>query len=299
MKRVLITGANGLLGQALVNRFKEDYQLLASGQEEQAYLTPAGWEYISMDIMNRLQLKEAYQNFEPDYVLNAASYTNVDACENDKELCWQINVKGVENLAELARRYHSHLIHYSTDYLFDGDDGPYDENARPNPLGYYGNSKLASENVLLQIGCIFTVLRTCVLYGTGLNVKRNFFLWVWENLAAGNKITVVTDQYNNPTLADDLAMASGLVLDRNATGIFNIAGKEYLNRFEFALQVAEIFNFSKDLIIPIDTSQLKQTAHRPLRGGLKIDLALEELGYDPRTVRETLIYLKWKMENHG
>jgi dTDP-4-dehydrorhamnose reductase len=298
MKKVLITGANGLLGQALVRVFYKKYQIMTTGQEEQPVLATGEWPYVQLDITNHSRSKKIINQFAPDVLVNAASYTHVDDCERNREFCWQVNVKGVENLANLARRYDFHFIHYSTDYVFDGKKGPYSEEDRPVPLGYYAKSKLASENVLRQIGCSFTIIRTCVIYGTGREVKKNFFLWTLESLMNEKNIRVVTDQYNNPTLAEDLALGSSVIIDQAALGLYNLAGKDYVNRFDFARAVALRFDLNPALILPIKTAQLKQLAERPLMGGLKIDLAREKLGYNPRSIDESLIYLNWKMKKH-
>ncbi|MEJ2050298.1 MAG: dTDP-4-dehydrorhamnose reductase [Calditrichota bacterium] len=271
MKKVIITGANGLLGQALIQVLKEKYEIIGTGLENNSFLPEDGWRYHKLDITNSQKCKDAIKEFVPEVIINAASFTDVDGCEKEKELCWQVNVKGVENLAKISRGLDIHLIHYSTDYVFDGKEGPYDETARPDPVGYYGKSKLASENVLQQIGCPFTVIRTCVLYGNGVEVKRNFFLWVLENLQNEKKIRVVTDQFNNPTLSEDLATGSQLVIEQAALGKFHLAGRDYLSRYDFALKICGIFNKSEEFVVPIKTKELGQAAPRPSRGGLKID----------------------------
>ena len=295
MKKILITGANGLLGQALVDILKDKFVITATGVEDlSAHVVPKV-EYSSLDITNFTQCKDFINQFAPDIIVNAASYTQVDTCEDQKELCWQINVKGVENLANLARRYDIHLLHYSTDYIFDGKNGPYAEDDRSHPLGYYGKSKLASENVLRQIACPFTIVRTCVIYGLGSQVKKNFYVWILESLKGKNSITVVTDQYNNPTLAEDLARGSEQVINRGYQGTLNLAGKQYLNRFDFAIFVAKFFELDSNLIQPIETARLKQASPRPEYGGLKIDKAIKVLDYEPRSVEESFIFLKWKM----
>ena len=299
MKKVIITGANGLLGQALIQVFKEKYEVLGTGLEKHPFLAEEGWTYQKLDITNTQKCKDFIKDFNPEAILNAASFTNVDGCEKDKELCWQVNVKGVENLAKVARNLDIHLVHYSTDYVFDGKEGPYDENARPNPIGYYGKSKLASENVLQQVGLPFTIVRTCVLYGSGVEVKKNFFLWVLENLENNKEIRVVTDQFNNPTLAEDHALGSQLIIEQAALGKFHLAGRDYLNRYDFALKICGIFNKPEELVTPIETKELGQAANRPSRGGLKIDLAEKKLYYTPRSVEESLIFLRWKLQKNG
>ena len=295
MKRILIAGANGLLGQAVTYLLKDRYDLFLTGVESQFIDKKSGNSYVSMDITNASACKEIIKDFVPDAIINAASFTHVDQCEIEKELCWQVNVKGVENLAKLSRRFDIHLIHFSTDYVFDGSKGPYDENDRPKPLGYYGKSKLASENVLTQISCPFTVVRTCVIYGDGIEVKANFFMWVLNNLKENKQINVVDDQYNNPTLAEDLAEGTELILSQEALGVYHMAGAEYLNRYEFALAIADYFNLDQQLITPIKTHQLKQASKRPEFGGLKIEKAQNQLGYQPKSLQNSFAYLKRKV----
>jgi len=299
MHKILITGANGLLGQALTQEFCKTDLVLATGIEKKSFIESKNFTYKTLDITNFGACKQIILDFEPDVIINAASYTFVDECERQKELCWRINVKGVENLARLSRNQGAHLIHYSTDYIFDGTKGPYSENDLARPLGYYGKSKLASENTIKSLFSDYTIIRTCVLYGYGIQVKKNFFLWVYENLKSNKKINVVTDQYNNPTLAEDLAKGTRLVVENSAMGVYHMAGKKYLSRYEFAREIAEAFNLNSELIIPITTDQLKQAAPRPLRGGLDIEYAQNELNYNPRSIKDALIYLQYKMEKNG
>ena len=295
MKRILITGANGLLGQAVTRVLNDQYELLISGIESKPVQNQFADNYQVLDITNVATSRDIIKDFVPDIIINAASYTQVDQCESRKEQCWQINVKGVENLASLARRYDIHLVHFSTDYVFDGEKGPYHENDRPHPISYYGKSKLASENVLTQISCPHTIVRTCVIYGHELEVKLNFFLWVLNSLKANKKISVVNDQFNNPTLAEDLARGTQLIFEGQKLGIFHLAGAEYLNRYDFAIAVADFFQLDKELITPIESHQLSQAAGRPKFGGLKIENAITQLNYEATSLHSSFDYLKRKM----
>ncbi len=298
-KRVLITGVNGLLGQALARNLEADHSITGMGIEREAALADREWEYVAGDLTDFGFMDALLRRVKPDVLINAASFTHVDACEKEKALCWDVNVKGVENLAALALQYEAHLIHYSTDYVFDGLKGPYAENAAINPLGYYGKTKMVSEWLLQKESILSTVVRTCVLYGTGNGVKKNFFLWILENLKNGQQIKVVTDQHNNPTLAEDLALGTRLIMGRKASGVYNIAGSQQLNRYEFALEVARIFNFPGDLISPTTSDKLSQAAPRPMLGGLVIQKAQSELGYRPRSIQAALQFLKQKMDMDG
>lgn len=297
MRRILITGANGLLGQQLVRTFKPQHEVIATGNEEKFVLRNGDYHYEQLDITDADRCKTILSEQNPDIIVNAASFTDVDGCEVEKELCWNVNVKGMENLARAARRDMTLLVHISTDYIFDGENGPYSEEDRPNPLGYYGKAKLASENACRVAGVPFAIIRTSVLYGLGIQVKPNFFLWLYNSLKQGKTVNIVTDQYNTPTLVDDLATGIKRLVEKSAYGLYHLSGSEYVSRYEFALTLAEVFGFDRALIRPIGTDQLRQKAQRPMKGGLRIDKAVDALDYHPRTIEEAFRYLKSKLED--
>jgi len=232
----------------------------------------------------------------PDFIIHTAAFTNVDLSEKLREDAWKINVKGVEYIAEAARAIDAHIIHISTDYIFDGKKGPYDENAIPDPVGYYGRTKLASENTLRISGTFFTILRTNVLYGIALNSRPDFVRWVINSLSKNENIRIVKDQINNPTFIDDLVQGVNKIIEFRKTGIYNIGGKEFLSRFDFTIRIAEFFNLNKNLITPITTDELKQPARRPLKSGLLILKAETELGYKPHTITESLAAMKKELD---
>jgi dTDP-4-dehydrorhamnose reductase len=228
-------------------------------------------------------------------ILNAAGATNVDWCETNREEAWKANVTAVENLAEAARKVGAKLVHISTDYVFDGKNGPYDEEAKPNPVGYYGKTKLASENAVLVAEIPHTILRTIVLYGSGIGVKQNFALWVIGSLKSGKQITVVDDQLGNPTFVSDLAMAMIKSFELNRQGIFHIGGGEQLSRYDFAVKAAEIFGLDASLIKRIKTSDLNQPSPRPMLSGFITLKAETQLGMHFLNVTEGLTLLKREM----
>jgi dTDP-4-dehydrorhamnose reductase len=291
MTKILITGANGLLGQALVNYLSQDFEVLATGIEPEFSLGNQTCEFKSFDITDFSQTKEIFSNFRPDVVINTASLTNVDDCEVNRNLCWNVNVKGVENLAKAAKKYMTLLIQLSTDYVFDGEEGPYNEEARPHPLGYYAKSKLASENLSRMSGIPYAIVRTSVLYGLGNNVKKNFFLWLYNKLKNNVKVNIVTDQYNTPTLVDDLAIGIKQLIHKSAYGVYHISGGDFLNRYDFANLLAKIAGFSLNLIEPVTTDFLKQVAPRPVKAGLTIDKAIEKIDYQPQNTSSAFEYL--------
>jgi dTDP-4-dehydrorhamnose reductase len=296
-KRILVIGSNGLLGQKLCEIIVRGgaYHLAIASKAERPLRHVVGAHYLSVDITNKKDVKNAVAACAPDVIINAAAMTNVDLCETERERCWKVNVEGVENIIEAAKKDDTMVIHISTDYVFDGKAGPYTEDDRPNPLSYYGKSKLASENALRSSGIPYLIARTMVLYGYAPGVKPNFALWLIENLDKGRQVSVVDDQFGNPTLVDDLAYGLIQGFEMGRTGIYHLAGRDIISRYEFALKLAKVFNLDPSLITPVKTAALKQPAPRPLRSGLVTLKAEVELGYRPSTVDQGLIILKTQL----
>jgi len=288
--RMVITGCNGLLGQALIRTAPADGELLGTDLQPQGILLDAG-RYRTIDLGDRRQTARVLQEFHPDWVLNAAAYTNVDGAEKERDLCWRANVTTVENLVHSCHRLRTKVCHVSTDYIFDGQHGPYDEEDLPNPIGFYGKSKLAGENVLRISGLEFCVARTMVLYGKARNVRPNFVTWLVDKLEKGEGVRIVDDQFGNTTLADELALGLWRVVEMSATGFFHIAGREIVDRYRFSLEIAEVFGLDARLIERITTADLRQSAPRPMRSGLKVDKALKTLGIELSDARGGLVKL--------
>lgn len=291
-RRILVVGANGLLGQNLIKLLsKTDEEVLAASIENN-FIGSEKVSYSKLDIANRNEVKKILFSFHPTFVINAAAYTNVDGCETNKDLCWKVNVIGVKHLADLSRAIDAKLIHISTDFVFDGEKGPYNEMDKLNPISYYGRSKMAGENEIFIAGIPYIIIRTNVLYGNYIRTSFEFVNWVVESLREGKPIRIVNDQYNNPTYIVDLAKGIYQAIQANVEGIFNIGGIELLNRFDFTHKIADVFNLDKNLIIPIKTIELNQKAKRPLKSGLIISKAQSEFGYLPGTIEENLLIMK-------
>lgn len=288
-KRILIIGSNGRLGQSLVKKImhRKKTELMCSSIENESLIK--GVEYRKVDITQKHQVKKLVLDFVPDFIINAAAFTNVDKCESERELAWKINVTGVEHLAQYARLVDAHLTHVSTDYVFDGKKGPYSETDQPNPISYYGRTKFASENALAISGAKYAIVRTNVLFGPSEFGEPDFVNWVIDSLTSGKKIRIVTDQINNPTFIPDLADGILRIVDLNKDGLYNLGGRELLSRFDFTLRIAEHFALNKNLIEKIKTSDLKQPAPRPLKSGLIILKAETELNYKPLSLKEAFI----------
>ncbi len=291
-KRILITGANGMLGKSLCRFFsnQKNVRLLACSRDDKPVLN--GIDYSHFDLSKRDSVKNVVLNFYPDYIINASAYTNVDLSETEREEAWKVNVKGVEYLSETARILDTRIIHISSDYIFDGRNGPYSENEKPNPLGYYARTKLAGENVLKISGVLYTILRTNVLYGSSSNCKVDFVRWLINSIREGKEVKIVSDQINNPTFVEDLVQGISKVIEYNKTGVYNIGGKEFLSRYEFSKIIADFFGLDKNLIKPVTTEELNQPARRPLKSGLIILKAETELGFKPHSIKESLAIIK-------
>jgi dTDP-4-dehydrorhamnose reductase len=301
MKRILVCGANGLLGQrlSLMLSAQSEYEVLNTSVERSFVFDSRLFDYNQLDITNRSDVKSLASSFQPNVILNAAAITNVDWCEQHHEETWKVNVTAVENLADAARKVGAKLVHVSTDYVFDGKHGPYDEEAKPNPIGYYGKSKLASENALRAAEVPSVILRTIVLYGSGIGVKANFALWVINSLKAGKQITVVDDQLGNPTFVGDLAMAMIKSFELNREGIFHIGGGEQISRYDFAVRAAEVFHLDASLIKKIKTSDLNQASPRPMISGFITLKAETQLGIHFLNAKDGLTLLKHELQHNG
>ncbi|MBN2413674.1 SDR family oxidoreductase [candidate division KSB1 bacterium] len=274
--KILVTGCYGLLGQTVCERAPKSFLVYGVDIHEGNIVLPDD-KYFSLDLTDRKKTLELLQDLKPDYIINSAAYTDVDGAETERELCWKINVDLVENLIYGARKIKAGIGHISTDYIFDGKSGPYAEDAHPNPIGYYGRSKLAAENALIGSSVDYFIARTMVLYGMSKNGKTNFVTWLIAQLTNQRPVKIVNDQYGNTTLADELAEGIWTLIKSGYSGILNIAGREIINRYEFAVRIAEVFGFDRDLITAVTTAEFNQPAPRPLNSGLIVDKALNEL----------------------
>ena len=289
MEKILITGSNGLLGQKLLKLLTDlnEFEVIGTGRGENRVSTTTGFKYRTMDICNKDEVFAVISEEQPQYIINTAAMTNVDQCEDEKELCWDMNVNAVQNLHDACAKHDIFLLHLSTDFIFDGVDGPYDESATPNPISYYGESKLAAEKILLNSKIKWAMARTVLVFGITEKMSRsNIILWVKQSLEQGKNLQIVDDQWRTPTLAEDLAMGCYLIVKNKATGIYNISGDELLTPYEMAMQTVDYFKLDGSLIEKTDGSKFQQIAKRPPKTGFKLDKAKKELNYKPHTFME-------------
>lgn len=293
-KTILITGANGLLGQKLVELLVQEstVDLIATAKGENRLPNSAGYGYVSLDITNSAEIHTVFDTYKPHVVIHTAAMTNVDTCETDQVGCELLNVTAVAYLIEACQKHDTFLCHLSTDFIFDGADGPYTEEATPNPISVYGESKLRAEKLLEASSIRWAIARTVLVFGIVSDMSRtNIILWVKKSLEDGKQINVVTDQFRTPTLAEDLAMGCWLIAQKEALGIFNISGSDFLTPYEMAIKTANFYGLPVELIQQADSSTFSQPAKRPPRTGFILDKARRELGYQPRSFDEGIAFM--------
>lgn len=285
MKKALIIGASGLIGSHLYKSSLLEFRTLGTFRSHSLD------NLVSLDLTDRNAIKKIILDFKPDFVFLPAAFTNVDLCEEKKEFCWQINVEGVRNIISSINNTDTKLIYFSTDYIFNGQSGPYSEEAQPGPLSVYGNSKLEGEEIVEQNLHNFLIIRTTCVYGWEPQ-EKNFVLGLIKRIKRNEMVRAPCDQITTPTYAPDLARVVLRLAEENRSGIYNVAGSSLISRFEFALLVAEIFGLDKNLISGVKTEELSQKAKRPLNGGLRIDKISRELNIHMPTVKEGLISMR-------
>jgi dTDP-4-dehydrorhamnose reductase len=313
MKTILITGSNGLLGQKLIynllarNSKKQDWKIIASSKGENRLREQNGYIYESLDITSVDEVTTLFNRYLPDVVINTAAMTNVDACESQKEECWKLNVTAVKNMLDACDEIadndpivNTHFIHLSTDFVFDGENGPYKEEDQANPLSYYALSKYEAEKLIqARTHITSSILRTIIVYGIVDGMSRsNIVLWAKDALSKGQKINIVDDQFRSPTLAEDLAEGCILCAEKRAEGIFHISGKDTMSVLELVYRVADFWKLDKSLVTPTKSDTIKQAAKRPPRTGFVIDKAKNVLGYNPHSFEEGLAVLDKQLIVH-
>jgi dTDP-4-dehydrorhamnose reductase len=297
--KILITGSNGLLGQKLVAALRHDpeVQLIATSRGADRTPIPLGPQYRSMDITVQAEVDGVFASTTPYVVIHTAAMTNVDACELDPAACELQNVTATEYLVQAAKRQDSHFILLSTDFIFDGSNGPYREEDPPAPLSIYGHSKLKAEQVVMAAELAkWAIARTIIVYGIAEGLSRsNVVLWAKSALEKGQPIQVVDDQWRMPTLAEDLADGCIRIAKRGATGIYHLCGPDGMSILELVQRVGAFFHLNTSVISPVKSDMLGQPAKRPPRTGFILDKARHDLGYAPRGFEEGLAVLQGQL----
>lgn len=295
---IIVTGANGLLGQHLVTALvKFGYGMLALGKGE-CRINDFTGKYLDLDITDGVAVREVIVSHKPDLIIHAAAMTNVDECEKDKQECYNVNVTATRFLIDAAKEVHSKIIYLSTDFVFDGMTGPYKEEDIMSPVNYYGSTKVAAEKAIMESDLRWAIVRTVLVYGqTVEGTRTNIINWVKSSLEQGKHIKVVSDQFRTPTFVDDLVIGIMLLIEKNIDGVFHISGREEMTPYDMAMETAKFLKLDESLIEKVDSSTFSQAGLRPAKTGFRIDKARKELGYEPRGFRETLEIMFGENEN--
>jgi len=291
--KILITGANGLVGQHLIRRLVEEGKFeiyaLGKGPSRISYGKSSGVSYHAIDLINFKKTEQLIDKIAPQIIVHAAAMSQPNECVAYPDLCWKVNVGATRSLLRAAERHKSYFIYISTDFVFDGEEGPYDETASPNPVNLYGESKLLAEEMVQCSRLHWCIIRTVLVYGDKVPGGRsNFVLWVREKLNATESIKVVSDQVRTPTYVEDLAKGILLCIMKHATGIYHISGKDTCTPYELACKVAALMGKDTNAIVAVDASTFPEPAKRPRQTGFVINKAVRELGYVPHSLSDAL-----------
>lgn len=292
--KYLVTGASGLIGLNLLN-------VLPVYERIGTYHKYKLDNCIQLDIRNKQGVENLILENNVKIIFHAAAFANVDRCEVYKQKCLDINYRGTINIIRAANNNNAKIIYFSTDYIFDGKNGPYKEDDLPNPINQYGLSKLLAENAIQKYCDDYLIIRTTVVYGHEIQGK-NFVIRMLDNLNKNQTITVPNDQVGTPTYVQDLIKTVLVLLEKREHGIFNVVGADLIDRYSFACLVADVYGLDKSLITPTTTKKNSQKAPRPLNAGLintkvisKTNVLLNSPGNGVRNMLEKKI--DWKNIN--
>lgn len=288
MINILLTGAYGQVGTALRRIYtnKTNFNLILS-----SLTVPVGNPGISLDVRNKVSINEIFKSLDIDIIIHLAAMTNVDECEKYPQKASEININGTRNLCE---NFNGYFVYASTDYVFDGKNGPYTENNVVKPINIYGSTKLEAEKIVLGKSGDNLIIRSNVIYDYSRS-KANFLNWIIDSLKSKTKINVVNDQYNNPTSADSLALAIYKSIEKNINGVVHWADEELMNRYEFSIRIAKTFGLDESLINPISTNELNQIAKRPLKSGLVSKFLSRKIKIKPLKLDNSLSDIKKRL----
>lgn len=255
--KILVFGGNGLVGSKFVELSKGQFEINAPPTKD-------------VDILNTDQLSKVFEEFDPEVVINFAAYTNVEEAENQKDdksgTCFKVNVEGAKNVAGVSKRWGNHLIHISTEYVYDGTkkEGPYKEDDQPAPINWYGQTKHLGDQFVLESGCASSIARISMPYSPNYELKKDVARFFLGELKAGNSITAIEDQLITPTLVDDIANALRNLVEKEAKGIYHISSTNHTSPLDFAYLISETFGLDSSLIKPISLDEYNKNKQAKL-----------------------------------
>jgi len=294
--KILISGASGLYGSKLTQIIPKTHQVYSAYYR----IKPTLGTLIRFDVSNKDQVEKAFEKINPEVVVHAAALTNVDKCETNKPLAWKVNVDGTRNMTEAAEKYNAFFLYLSTDYVFNGEKGSYIENDKPDPVNYYGLTKVKAEEIIQDMSGECCICRPSVIYGASPSAeKTNFALWLINKLRQDEQVKIVTDQWNSPTLDTNLAEMTWEIVQRRMTGVYHISGATSISRNDFAKAIASTFNLDSTLIMPSTSSDFSWIAKRPKDSSLNVEKAQKSLKKKPLTLEQALAQMRLEMLGHS
>lgn len=282
--KILVTGANGFVGSYVVKQLLDKgYEVFASSRTAaaSAFNTYNNYHFIQLDITDVFAMHDAFEFSKPDIVIHCGAMSKPDDCELNQAAAYDVNVFGTVQLLLNAAEHKSFFIFLSTDFIFNGKEGMCTEDTVPDPVNYYGKTKLEAEEAVKEYEHAWAIVRTVFVYGKPLAARGCFLNLVKKKLQNKEPFKVVNDQLRTPTHAADLAKGIALIIEKKATGIFNLSGKDILTPYEMAIKTAGLLNYKNHGLTPVTCQEFTELAKRPLKGGLNINKAREELGYEP------------------
>lgn len=288
MVKLLVVGASGQIGGALLNEATKSEHKILGTRFKQNFDDP---NFVSLDLSNANNMKEVFDSFKPDVVYACAALANVDYCETHPDESFSTNYDSVKKLVDISNLNNSRFIFLSTDYIFNGQEGPYPEEADPDPINVYGKHKLMSEEYILEHARNSLIVRTTITFGNERQGK-NFFLVLKSKLSSGQEMKVPTDQFGSPSYNKSIARALLELGPHDLQGVLNISSDSFMSRYDFALLIAQVFELDNKLIIPVTTPELNQAAARPMKAGLLINKAKSILKTKLMSAQEALTDLR-------
>lgn len=301
--RILLTGSNGFLGQKFCEKLPgysgiESILGISKSPNRNSYLNDA--TFHQLDLLDSDQLIKTIQEYRPTHILHTAALTAVEKCEEKPQLAQQVNVDLAVLLAQIAKENNIHYTFLSTDFVFDGQNGPYKETDPVRATNHYGQTKIDAEKLIIATNPDAAILRTILVYGAIPDKNRsNLVLWAKKQLENGEAIKVVYDQWRMPTWVDDLADACYLAMQKKASGIFHISGKEMMTVLEAVEKLADTWNLDKALISPITAAEIGQATNRPRKTGFVLDKAEQILNYKPTSFVVSLRKIKEQLKKYN
>jgi len=284
--KLLLIGASGVLGRRLYNDvIKKKWNVLGT------YCSHEYEGLFYLDLRDRKSTEKTFNFFNPEVVVLAGGITDVDLCESKPRLAEEVNIKGTLNLLKRIKERNARIVFLSTDYIFNGENGPYGEDDRPAPINVYGRTKLEAEDAIKGTLKDYLIVRTVQLYGPDHHAK-NFTVKIIRNMQNNKKVYAADDFCCTPTYVGSLSASIIELIECHKGGVYHVAGTDFINRYDYVNKVADIFVLDKNVIKRVKLKDLHLKAKRPKKAGLKIDKIKNETTVSLHSCEEGLNLLK-------